>query len=100
MLDSAHQGLVVAVHEAELPAGQCAALRQAYAAALDRGIPSGIIQTFLVPGPAEGTPWRLVVVWGSRRALEAYREANALPGVAIFRAAGCQPRQSVADLAS
>ena len=69
MLDSAHQGLVVAVYEAELPAGQCAALRQAYAAALDRGIPSGIIQTFLVPGPAEGTPWRLVVVWAAAERL-------------------------------
>jgi hypothetical protein len=38
------------------PAGAERRLAQAYTAALDRGIPSEIIQTFLVSRQAEGTP--------------------------------------------
>ena len=79
----AQQGQVVTIYEAEVLPEQGAALRQAYTAALARGLPPEVVQTFLVPSQAGRTAWRLVVVWRSRAAFEASRDAELLPGFAI-----------------
>ena len=78
----AQQGQGVTIYAAEVPPEQGAALHQAHAA-LARGLPPEVIQACLVPPQAGGTACRLVVVWGSRAAREASREADILPGFAI-----------------
>jgi quinol monooxygenase YgiN len=78
----ARQGKVVAIYEAELLPEQGAALRQAYAA-LARGLPSEVTQTYLVPPRAGRTAWHLMVTWRSRAAFEAHRDAELLPGFAL-----------------
>ena len=84
----ARQDEVVTIYAAEGRPEQGAALRQAYTAALERGLPPEVVQTFLVPPQAGGTAWRLVVVWRSRAAFEASRDAELLPGFAISGTGG------------
>ena len=79
----AQQGQGVTIYAAEVRPEQGAVLHQAYTAALARGLPPEVIQACLVPPQAGGTACRLVVVWGSRAAREASREADILPGFAI-----------------
>jgi quinol monooxygenase YgiN len=78
----AAQGQVVTIYEAEVLPQQRAALRQAYAA-LAGALPPEVLHTFLVPPQAGRTAWHLVVVWRSRAAFEAHRDAEILPGFAI-----------------
>jgi quinol monooxygenase YgiN len=78
----APQGQVVAIYEAEVQPEQRATLRKAYAA-LAHGLPTDVLHTFLVPPQPGGTAWHLVVMWRSRAAFEAHRDAQLLPGFAI-----------------
>ena len=95
----ARQGQGVTIYAAEVPPEQGAALHQAHAA-LARGLPPEVIQTFLVPPQAGGTSCRLVVVWGSRAALEPSREAEILPGFELLRGVGGEPWRSAVDPSS
>ena len=99
-VDRARQGQGVTIYAAEVRPEQAAVLHQAYTAALARGLPPEVIRACLVPPQAGGTSCRLVVVWGSRAAREASREAAILSGFELLRGVGGEPRRSAVDPSS
>jgi quinol monooxygenase YgiN len=82
---------VITVLEARLVREQWGRLERAYAEAT-RQLPPQMLETFLVQSAADPELWRVMSVWRSREALEAYRSSVDTPrGVLVFRAAGAEP---------
>jgi quinol monooxygenase YgiN len=50
-------------------------LEQAYRDATMRGRPAEMLQTYLIQSVSDPTLWRIVVLWPSREALDAYRQS-------------------------
>jgi heme-degrading monooxygenase HmoA len=55
-------------------------------------LPPAILHSYLLQEETEKEVWRVVTIWQSRQALEAYRASVETPGgVLMFRAAGTEP---------
>ncbi|MDE3228957.1 MAG: hypothetical protein KGO05_03670 [Chloroflexota bacterium] len=66
---------------------------------MNAGRPSALIDSFLVQGIADPTLWRLVGVWHSREAFEAYRASVTMPGAAaLFRSIGVEPDIAIFEI--
>jgi quinol monooxygenase YgiN len=50
-------------------------LEQAYRDATMRGRPAEMLQTYLIQSVSDPTLWRIVALWPSREALDAYRQS-------------------------
>lgn len=71
-------------------------LGQAYRDAIERGRPDQMLQSYLIQHVSDPTRWRIVSLWSSREALDAYRRSVENPaGLEIFRAAGVEPVLSI-----
>lgn len=71
-------------------------LEQGYRDRIAQGFPTELIEIFLLQSTAEPAVWRIVSIWSSRDALDAYRRSvHPLSGLAIFRAAGSDPAVSI-----
>ena len=92
--------MVVTVLEANVPAGQEAALESAYQAAATTALPPGLVRTELLRDSRDPSRWRIQTWWESRDALEAMRKARTPAGVLMFRAAGAEPALSIFDVVS
>ncbi|HEU4564168.1 MAG TPA: antibiotic biosynthesis monooxygenase [Gemmatimonadaceae bacterium] len=90
-------GMILTVLEAQLPAGQEAALQAAYASA--PAPPPGLVRSELLRDARDASRWRIQTWWESREALQAMRAATATPaGVLMFRAAGAEPTLAIFEL--
>ena len=70
-------------------------LKVAFAESLQQ-LPSAIYQSYLIQDESERSIWRIVTIWRSRQALQAYRATVETPGgVLMFRAAGAEPTLSI-----
>lgn len=55
-----------------------------------------MLQSYLIQNVSDPTQWRIVSLWSSREALDAYRRSVETPGgLEIFRAAGAEPALSI-----
>ncbi len=95
--------MVMTILEAHVAADRWAALKQAYKAGAERGLPPQMVpqmvQTFLVQGTADLTLWRGISIWRNREALDEYRRSVTTPGgVLMFRAAGAEPTLSIFEV--
>jgi hypothetical protein len=89
---------VMTVLEAHVPAERWADLERAFAG-LDAGKPAALIDSYLAQGITDPTIWRLVGVWQSREALDAYRTTVPAPGgVLLFRAVGVEPSMTMFEV--
>ncbi|CCF85693.1 antibiotic biosynthesis monooxygenase [Nitrolancea hollandica] len=71
-------------------------LEQGYRDRAAQGFPAELIDIFLIQAVTEPAVWRIVSVWSSQDALDAYRRSvYPLSGPAIFRAAGADPAVSI-----
>jgi quinol monooxygenase YgiN len=88
--------LVMTIVEAQVVQEQWATLQQTFAQ-VQR--PDAIRAGFLVQDSADPTRWRIVSIWESRAAFEAYRQSVETPGaIVMFRAAGAEPTVSIFDI--
>lgn len=83
---------VMTMLEARVARENWGILEQAYRDATARGRPSQLLQSSLTQNVSDPTLWRIVSLWPSREALDAYRRSVENPaGLEIFRAAGVEP---------
>lgn len=84
--------------EAQVSPEQWDTLKQAFHEA-GQQLPSAIDRSFLIQDEAKRDTWRILTVWHSRQALQAYRESVETPGgVLMFRAAGAEPSLSIYEV--
>ena len=70
-------------------------LRDKYAEGTKQ-LPAMIRETFLLQDANDREIWRIMTVWESREALQAYRESVPVPeGILWFRAVDCEPSMSL-----
>lgn len=95
---STNEGMVVTTLEARVAPDRHAALVRDYGNAGDE-LPPAIVESF--PLDDEDTDrWRMVTVWRSIQALDAYRASVDTPqGVVMFRAAGVEPTLTISAVA-
>jgi len=90
--------MVITMVEGRVPLDAQEALEEAYRAQIDDGLPSGLIQTYLLRD-AETDLWRIVSVWRSREDLEKMRATSEGPAAPhIFKAAGVQPTVKIFEV--
>jgi quinol monooxygenase YgiN len=88
--------MMLASVEGHVPQESWATLQQAFTKA-ER--PAGLRAGFLIQDQADPTLWRVLGIWISRDAFQAYRQMTPVPGaLAIFRAAGVEPTMSFLDI--
>ncbi len=89
--------MVVTMLEARVEEDQAEVLVGQFRAAGD-SLPPFIIESSLLHH-ADSDVWRVVTVWASQEALDAYRASVKTPeGVRMFRAAGAEPSLKVFDV--
>ncbi len=89
--------MVVTMLEARVEEDQAEVLVGQFRAAGD-SLPPFIIESSLLHD-ADSDVWRVVTVWASQEALDAYRASVKTPeGVRMFRAAGAEPSLKVFDV--
>lgn len=82
---------MMTVLEGQVPAERWADFERGFAE-MNSGKPAPLIDSYLAQGIADPTLWRLVGVWQSREALDAYRATVPAPGgVILFRSVGVEP---------
>lgn len=89
--------MLLTILEAQVPAGQEAALQAAYAAKAGE-LPPGLVRSDLLRDSRDATRWRIQTWWASREALDAMRSAGTPAGVLMFRAAGAEPTLTIFDV--
>ena len=83
---------VMTTLEAHVAPENWSILEQAYRDATKRRRPAEMLQTYLIQSVSDPTLWRIVALWPSREALDAYRQSVENPGgLEMFRAAGAEP---------
>ncbi|MCZ7547451.1 MAG: antibiotic biosynthesis monooxygenase [Anaerolineae bacterium] len=71
------------------------ALKQAFSEGTQQ-LPSAIYQTYLIQDEDDSEVWRILTIWHSREALQAYRASVETPGgILMFQAAGAEPTLSI-----
>ena len=91
--------MVVTMLQAQVAEARSSHLIEAFNQAV-RSLPPPIRESFLIRESGTDT-WRIVTLWESREALDAYRQSVDTPGgVLMFRTAGAEPNLSIHDVAS
>lgn len=89
---------VMTVLEGQVPAERWADFERGFAE-MNSGKPAPLIDSYLVQAAADPTVWRLVGVWQSREALDAYRANVPAPGgVILFRSVGVEPAMTMFEV--
>lgn len=90
--------MVITQLEARVTADQWDALKRVFHEA-NQQLPAAIDQSFLIQHSTEQELWRILTVWRSREALDAYRASVQTPGgVLMFRSAGAEPTLTMFDV--
>jgi len=91
--------MLMTVVEGQVAQEQWATLREVFAQSqVER--PAALRAGFLVQDSANPTNWRIIGIWMSREAFQAYRQSVETPGaLAMFRLAGSEPTVSLSDIA-
>jgi quinol monooxygenase YgiN len=90
--------MIVTMVEARVGADRAEDLLDAFTTAAD-DLPAAIVESFLLRTADD--LWRVVTVWRSRQALDAYRSTVDTPAaIEMFRDAGAEPNVRVFDVAS
>jgi quinol monooxygenase YgiN len=87
---------VMMILEARVAPENWDVLEQGYRDRVAQGFPAELIEIVLVQAVAEPAVWRIVSIWSSQEALDAYRRSvHPLSGPEMFRAAGADPAVSI-----
>jgi hypothetical protein len=90
--------MVITVLEARVARPYWVTLQEAFDLARVR-LAEGLAASYLAHSSADPEVWRIMTVWASRDAFESMRRTEAIPAdVAIFRAAGAEPKLSIFDV--
>lgn len=90
--------LVMTVVEAQVPDAQWSALEDGFGR-LGTNKPSQLVASYLTQSAADPSVWRLMGLWQSREAFEAYRSSVAVPGaLMLFRSVGVEPTVALFDV--
>ena len=86
--------MIMTVLDARLEPEMWEPLKQAFAVA-EADLPPQLLETLLIHSTIDEKTWRIISIWESQAALDAYEDSVDTPaGVRIFRAAGVEPARS------
>ena len=90
--------MVMTILEGRVALERSSDLQRAYRSAVEN-LPPQMLQTFLIRRATDMDLWRIISVWKSREALDAFRQATETPaGILIFREAGVEPTLSIFEV--
>jgi len=91
--------MLITMVEGSVPQSKQQALEDAYRSFVERGLPAGALQTYLLRGAEEQKIWRIVTIWVSREALDTIRASDdGMPALRMFKAADVQPTLQLFDV--
>ncbi|HEY7021736.1 MAG TPA: antibiotic biosynthesis monooxygenase [Ktedonobacterales bacterium] len=83
--------MTLVVMKAEVPREQWEALTRAFDEVMENR-PDGIVESILAQDQHDPTLWRIITIWESQAALDAYSASYALiPGAQVFHLVGVTP---------
>ena len=83
--------MTLVVMKAEVPREQWEALTRAFDEVMENR-PDGIVQSILAQDQHDPTLWRIITIWESQAALDAYSASHArIPGAHVFHLVGVVP---------
>ncbi len=90
--------MTLVVMKAEVPREQWEALTRAFDQIMENR-PTTIVESFLAQDKLDPTLWRIMTIWESQDALDAYSASHAyLPDAQVFQLVGVTPVTMVSEL--